>query len=64
MQVGILLGLMCKYMCEECDFQIFSSAGTYPHSNRSVELKDGMLFFFFFQIKLLSAHLAVQHSLS
>ena len=24
-QVGALLGLMCKYACEECDFRIFSS---------------------------------------
>jgi hypothetical protein len=41
-QVGILLGLMCKYMCEECDFQIFSSpSDTHPQSNLRVELRDG-----------------------
>ena len=25
MEVGVLLGLMCKYMCEECDFRLFAS---------------------------------------
>lgn len=22
-QLGILLGLMCKYVCEDCDFRVF-----------------------------------------
>jgi hypothetical protein len=43
-EVGILLGLMCKYMCEECDFQIFSSPkGAQTTCNRRVELKDGTI---------------------
>jgi len=43
-EVGILLGLMCKYMCEECDFRIFSSAKrANGPTHTSVELLDGTI---------------------
>jgi telomerase protein component 1 len=43
-EVGVLLGLMCKYMCEECDFRIFSSAKRGNSvSHESVELRDGTI---------------------
>ena len=41
LDIGSLLGLMCKYMCEECDFRIFSSPGTGEKCHLQVELKDG-----------------------
>jgi len=34
-EVGILLGLMCKYMCEECDFRVVAE------DHISVELQPG-----------------------
>mmetsp|Transcript_17840 Transcript_17840/g.53578 ORF Transcript_17840/g.53578 Transcript_17840/m.53578 type:complete len:805 (+) Transcript_17840:292-2706(+) len=37
-EVGILLGLMCKYMCEECDFRLFGS-----RSQCSVDLEPGTI---------------------
>jgi len=39
--VGVLLGLMCKYMCEECDFRIF--AGSDSESHISVNLEPGTI---------------------
>jgi len=43
-EIGILLGLMCKYMCEDCDFRIFSSAPTAgAKCHLKVELKDGTI---------------------
>jgi len=39
--VGVLLGLMCKYMCEECDFRIVAAPGTHPQSHLSIELQEG-----------------------
>jgi len=44
-EVGYLLGLMCKYVCEDCDFQVYSSpSDKYPNTNHlSVELKEGTI---------------------
>jgi len=43
-EVGILLGLMCKYMCEECDFRVVGSPkGNNGVSHQSVQLKDGTI---------------------
>ncbi len=43
-EVGILLGLMCKYICEECDFRIFcSSSSTRNKCHVPVELKEGSI---------------------
>ena len=42
-EVGILLGLMCKYMCEECDFRIFSSPGSQSKCHIPVELEEGTI---------------------
>jgi len=42
-EVGILLGLMCKYMCEECDFLIFSSPGSEPKCYLPVDLLPGTI---------------------
>jgi telomerase protein component 1 len=43
-EVGILLGLMCKYICEDCDFRIFcSSSNTRPKCHVPVELKEGSI---------------------
>eukprot|EP01090_Pellita_catalonica_P022069 TRINITY_DN8444_c0_g1_i1.p1 TRINITY_DN8444_c0_g1~~TRINITY_DN8444_c0_g1_i1.p1 ORF type:complete len:910 (+),score=188.39 TRINITY_DN8444_c0_g1_i1:83-2812(+) len=41
--MGVLLGLMCKYMCEQCDFRIFASAAVHPKSHLTVTLKDGTI---------------------
>ena len=44
-QLGYLLGLMCKYVCEECDFRIWaspsSSSGNVSHLG--VDLVDGTI---------------------
>ncbi|KAH3757178.1 telomerase protein component 1 [Pelomyxa schiedti] len=41
-QLGILLGLMCKYVCEDCDFRIFG--GEVDGSrHRSVTLMEGTI---------------------
>ena len=40
--VGILLGLMCKYMCEECDFRIFAGMSG-GRSHVPVDLIDGTI---------------------
>jgi telomerase protein component 1 len=43
--IGYLLGLMCKFVCEDCDFRVYSSA----HPERPdvyhlpVQLKDGSI---------------------
>lgn len=43
-QLGYLLGLMCKYVCEECDFRIWSSpARGSTESHLGVELEDGTI---------------------
>eukprot|EP00005_Dracoamoeba_jomungandri_P014410 CAMPEP_0174272484 /NCGR_PEP_ID=MMETSP0439-20130205/51414_1 /TAXON_ID=0 /ORGANISM="Stereomyxa ramosa, Strain Chinc5" /LENGTH=2345 /DNA_ID=CAMNT_0015363075 /DNA_START=11 /DNA_END=7048 /DNA_ORIENTATION=+ len=42
-EVGILLGLMCKYMCEECDFRIFAGKGASSKCHVGVELQDGTI---------------------
>lgn len=42
-EVGVLLGLMCKYMCEECDFRIVASPKGSGPSHASVELTDGTI---------------------
>lgn len=43
--IGYLLGLMCKYVCEECDFRIYSSTSAkHPTtSHLGVELADGTI---------------------
>lgn len=41
LDVGVLLGLMCKYMCEECDFRIVGEPGSHHQSHLSVELQEG-----------------------
>jgi len=38
MEIGVLLGLMCKYSCEECQFNVYGSNGM-----RSVELEKGTI---------------------
>lgn len=43
-EVGALLGLMCKYMCEECDFRLVSSAKKSGEPDSiSIPLKDGTI---------------------
>jgi len=44
-EVGYMLGLMCKYVCEDCDFQIYSSpSDTHPSTNHiSVSLIEGTI---------------------
>jgi telomerase protein component 1 len=43
--IGYLLGLMCKYVCEECDFRIYSSASDKQPSTAhlAVELAEGTI---------------------
>eukprot|EP01089_Gocevia_fonbrunei_P021021 TRINITY_DN7989_c0_g1_i1.p1 TRINITY_DN7989_c0_g1~~TRINITY_DN7989_c0_g1_i1.p1 ORF type:complete len:1161 (+),score=299.65 TRINITY_DN7989_c0_g1_i1:106-3588(+) len=41
--MGVLLGLMCKYMCEDCDFRIFASSKGNAQNHLSVELKEGTI---------------------
>jgi telomerase protein component 1 len=43
--VGYLLGLMCKYVCEECDFRIFSSPSPNNPSTShvAVDLVEGSI---------------------
>ncbi|XP_063952437.1 telomerase protein component 1-like isoform X2 [Lytechinus pictus] len=38
LEVGILLGLMCKYSCEHCDMRIFAS-----NAHSAVELESGTI---------------------
>jgi len=38
MEVAVLLGLMCKYSCEECQLIVYGSDGM-----RSVELEKGTI---------------------
>jgi telomerase protein component 1 len=44
-QLGYLLGLMCKYVCEECDFRIWSSPSRSKPDvcHLGVELQDGTI---------------------
>ena len=42
-EVGILLGLMCKYMCEECDFRIFSSPASSSKCHLKIDLQEGTI---------------------
>ena len=42
-QVGVLLGLMCKYVCEECDFRVFAGAQNPNPSHVAVELIEGSI---------------------
>eukprot|EP01124_Arcella_intermedia_P006950 TRINITY_DN1421_c0_g1_i1.p1 TRINITY_DN1421_c0_g1~~TRINITY_DN1421_c0_g1_i1.p1 ORF type:complete len:2329 (+),score=518.76 TRINITY_DN1421_c0_g1_i1:65-7051(+) len=44
-EVGYMLGLMCKYVCEDCDFQIYSSpSDSNPETNHlSVDLIEGTI---------------------
>eukprot|EP01125_Pyxidicula_operculata_P019184 TRINITY_DN693_c0_g1_i1.p1 TRINITY_DN693_c0_g1~~TRINITY_DN693_c0_g1_i1.p1 ORF type:complete len:2289 (+),score=635.01 TRINITY_DN693_c0_g1_i1:128-6994(+) len=43
-EVGYLLGLMCKYVCEDCDFRIYSSAPSPgAKSHVGVELTEGTI---------------------
>jgi len=43
-EIGYLLGLMCKYVCEDCDFRVWSSPGANsPHCHLPVTLKEGSI---------------------
>jgi len=44
-QLGYLLGLMCKYVCEECDFRIWSSPSNKKPNvcHLGVELQEGTI---------------------
>lgn len=43
-EVGYLLGLMCKYVCEDCDFRVWSSpSGTVTTSHLPVQLIEGSI---------------------
>ncbi len=43
-EVGYLLGLMCKYVCEECDFRLFSSpSGLHKNCHVGVDLIEGTI---------------------
>jgi telomerase protein component 1 len=42
-ELGILLGLMCKYVCEECDFRIFGGTTEEGESHIGVELTEGTI---------------------
>eukprot|EP01129_Flabellula_baltica_P005804 TRINITY_DN2127_c0_g1_i1.p1 TRINITY_DN2127_c0_g1~~TRINITY_DN2127_c0_g1_i1.p1 ORF type:complete len:2266 (+),score=515.97 TRINITY_DN2127_c0_g1_i1:47-6844(+) len=44
-EIGYLLGLMCKYVCEDCDFRVYSSPSSlYPNtSHLPVELIEGTI---------------------
>ena len=42
-ELGILLGLMCKYVCEECDFRIFGGTTEDGQTNIGVELTEGTI---------------------
>jgi len=37
-EVGVLLGLMCKYACEECQFIVYGNKGI-----QQVELEKGTI---------------------
>jgi telomerase protein component 1 len=38
-QIGALLGLMCKYVCEDCEFMVFGGRGQHAR----VELREGTI---------------------
>lgn len=44
-EIGYLLGLMCKYVCEDCDFRIYASpsASNPDSSHIGVELSEGTI---------------------
>jgi len=44
-EIGYLLGLMCKYVCEDCDFRVWSSAGPSAPgvTHLPVTLKEGSI---------------------
>jgi len=42
-ELGILLGLMCKYVCEECDFRVFGGTTEDGKTNIGVELTEGTI---------------------
>eukprot|EP01127_Copromyxa_protea_P014003 TRINITY_DN3838_c0_g2_i1.p1 TRINITY_DN3838_c0_g2~~TRINITY_DN3838_c0_g2_i1.p1 ORF type:complete len:2315 (-),score=541.03 TRINITY_DN3838_c0_g2_i1:41-6064(-) len=43
-EVGYLLGLMCKYVCEDCDFRVWSSpSGSVTTSHLPVQLIEGSI---------------------
>lgn len=42
-ELGILLGLMCKYVCEQCDFRIFGGVTADGEKHLDVELSDGTI---------------------
>lgn len=44
-EIGYLLGLMCKYVCEDCDFRVWASPSPqHPDSNHApVALKEGTI---------------------
>ena len=42
LEVGLLLGLMCKYACEECDFRIFGNDQFVKVSLTSTSILEGV----------------------
>ncbi len=42
-ELGILLGLMCKYVCEVCDFRIFGGQTATGEKHAAVELVEGTI---------------------
>jgi len=43
-EIGYLLGLMCKYVCEDCDFRVYSSPSAPGRpSHLAVTLKEGSI---------------------
>lgn len=42
-ELGILLGLMCKYVCEECDFRVFGGFFNDGKTHSEVQLAEGTI---------------------
>eukprot|EP01105_Mastigella_eilhardi_P019923 TRINITY_DN470_c0_g1_i2.p1 TRINITY_DN470_c0_g1~~TRINITY_DN470_c0_g1_i2.p1 ORF type:complete len:2366 (+),score=662.97 TRINITY_DN470_c0_g1_i2:216-7313(+) len=42
-QLGILLGLMCKYVCEDCEFRVLGGPGPDNKRHARVELHEGSI---------------------
>eukprot|EP01114_Cavostelium_apophysatum_P022723 TRINITY_DN831_c0_g1_i3.p1 TRINITY_DN831_c0_g1~~TRINITY_DN831_c0_g1_i3.p1 ORF type:complete len:1975 (+),score=566.67 TRINITY_DN831_c0_g1_i3:1485-7409(+) len=43
-EVGTLLGLMCKYACEDCDFRVFGGpSDNYPEGHAEAKLIEGSI---------------------
>ena len=57
LEVGILLGLMCKYSCEDCEFRVFSS--NMPAT--VVKLRDGTILDNMDDVLALAANASANH---